>query len=422
VFETITILLALSAIFSFVNERYLKFETTIGLMFLAFLFSIGITWLSYLGIDIHHSRFMAMVKDIDFSQIVLQGVLCFLLFAGAKNVSLSKLEEYKWDVFTLAIIATFVATFLIGYFLYFTFQVISIKLNYIHALIFGAIISPTDPVAALSILKNVGLPNSLEVIIDGESEFNDGIGVVIFVSLLSIAIGESSLQIGAVTTLFLREVLGGIAIGLIMGLITHYFIINSKTTITQVLISLSSVSSGYAIAEFTGVSGPIGSVVLGLIFGNISLAKVKSKLTREHIDVFWSLVNQILNAVLFVLIGLIVLQVNIPGGYFISGILISIVIVLLGRFISVYLSMFILGIEHKFNFSSRLHISTLLTWVGMRGALAVALVLSLPDKPFKSFLIPLVYGVVVFSILVQGGSIKILFPQEKLKKLVAENR
>lgn len=416
--ETLTALLALSAIFSFLNERYFKKPLAIGLMAQALFLSVFLNAVIYFYPTFLHSHFMTNIVKIDFSRFVLQGVLCFLLFAGAKNISLMTLRKYKWDVLSLALFSTVLAAFFIGSLIYVILQWIGLKIDYLHALLFGAIIAPTDPIAALAILKSVGLPQSLEVIIDGESQFNDGVGVVIFVTLLTVLSGESHGGFGHIATMFIKSVIGGIGLGLLLGFVMHHLIMNAVTTITQVLITLSMVTITYTLAEVIGISGPIASVVLGIYFGNITLVREKIQQVRQHVDLFWELISQVLNAILFVLIGLIALRVNINDLFIFTSMLLAILIVLVGRFISVYFSMLLLKLDHRFQFTSIKKVSMLLTWSGLKGALAIALVLALPDEPFKNVLIPMVYGVVVFSILVQGSSIKKLYPKSRLNGLL----
>ncbi|MDF1761172.1 MAG: sodium:proton antiporter [Coxiellaceae bacterium] len=415
--DIIAILLSLAAIFSFINERHLHLQMTIGLMLLSLIFAVLFTLLSYFGVDFFHVQFSGVLAKIDFSQVVLQGVLCFLLFAGAKNISLTSLKQYRWDVVTLAILATLLATFIIGGLIYWLFNALGYAIPFIHALIFGAIISPTDPVAALSILKSIGLPANIELVIDGESQFNDGIGVVIFVTLTGIAFEHSAPNVLHISTLFLREVGGGIVLGLLVAAIVHYFITRASHVITQLLITLAAVSASYALALWIDVSGPIASVVLGIIVGNLSLSKLSDEKAKDIINVFWQMINQILNAILFVLIGLLAFMIGVPSKIAIIGSVIAIVCVLLGRFFSISISMLLLRLEHRLKFTLRFGLISLFTWAGLRGALAVALVLSLPDGGLKDRLLPLVYAVVAFSILIQGSTLKRFFSQNKLKKL-----
>ncbi|MDF1760433.1 MAG: sodium:proton antiporter [Coxiellaceae bacterium] len=415
--DIVALLLSLAAIFSFINDRHLHLQSTIGLMLLSLVFAVAFTVLSYFGIDFLHMKFTGLLSKIDFSQVVLQGVLCFLLFAGAKNISLSNLRQHRWDVITLAVFATIVATFVIGTLIYFIFNGLGVTISYLYALIFGSIISPTDPVAAIAILKSIGLPENIEIVIDGESQFNDGIGVVIFVTLTGIAFEKTNPSFIHISTLFIQEVFGGVGLGLVVSLIVHYCLTRTKSVITQVLITLAAVSANYTIALLVHVSGPIASVILGLIVGNISIVKIADAKSKEYINIFWEMINQVLNAVLFVLIGLIAFTIGVPSAATVFCSVIAIVCVLFGRYISIYCSMLVLRIEHKLKFKLRFALVNLFTWAGLRGALAVALVLSLPNDELKTMLLPLVYAVVAFSILVQGSTLKMFFPKDKLKQL-----
>jgi len=416
-FDVIATLLLLAAGFSFFNERFLHLQSTIALMLLALIFSLIILSLPWFGIDLSKNHLLYNLAHIDFSQVVLNGVLCFLLFAGALNVPFNALKRKRWDIITLAIIGTIVATFVIGSLCWLALNTAGIPLPYLYALLFGAIVSPTDPIAALSILKSIGLPENLEVVIDGESQFNDGVGVVIFTTLSSIIVGESNPQISHIVLLFSQEVLGGIGLGLTVAFMTHIMLRGSHVIVTQVLITLSAVTINYALAEKFGFSGPIASVVLGLIVGNFSMKAIAFE-SQDHMNTFWDLVNQVLNAILFVLIGLEALIIKLPEPSLLLIASIAILTVLTGRYISVVVSMYLLDIQKKFNLTSRTKLARFFTWTGLRGALAIALVLSLPEGHIKTLLLPMTYAVVVFSILIQGNTISLFFSSDTLKKLV----
>jgi len=303
-FEILTLLLVIAALFSYINERFLKMPTTIGLMLLTLVFSIALTLLKYLGIDIGHTKLATTISHIDFSQVVLQGIICFLLFADSMHVGLKSLERHKGAVISLAIISTTLATFIIGSLCWFLFQLLGLDVPYLYALIFGAIISPTDPIAALPILNSMGLPKQLETVIDGESLFNDGVGIVIFVTLSGIMFGGIQLSPTHIALLFGQQVFGGIGLGILAGIITHYMLHGAQRIVSQVLITLASITVSYLISEHLHISGPIASVVLGLIVGNYSIHTAMDLRSREHMNTFWDMVNQIINAMLFVLIGL----------------------------------------------------------------------------------------------------------------------
>ncbi len=417
-FEVITILLLLAALFSFINERFLGLEPTIGLMLLALIFVIVLSFIERAGFNIRETTWINALISIDFSEVLLQGLLCFLLFAAAVHVSLRALTQHKWDVIVLAVLGTLLSTLLIACMMYVVLPLIGLSLPFIWALIFGAIISPTDPIAVLAILQRIGLPENLEAVIDGESQFNDGIGVVLVVSLISIAYGNTDPQLLPMVQLFLEEVFGGIALGLFISLISHYLIQQSSQVITQILISLAAVSTAYATAEMMHISGPIASVILGLILGKYSIKHGIESKNCQQICLFWELINQILNAVLFILIGLEALTIPFSSGLDFLMISFAIIIVLIARFLSVFCSVLVMNTDKKYHLTSKLQLASLFTWTGLRGALAIALVLSLPESVYKTILLPMVYGVVIFSILVQGLTIKTFFNKQSLRKLV----
>lgn len=417
-FEAMTVLFLLAAIFNIVNERFLRLEKTIGLMLLALLLVCFLYILGFFGANVLKSGFTQLLTNINFSQVVLQGMLCFLLFAGAMNVSLRALKEYKWDVIVLAMVGTLVAVSIIATLCWYTLNFIGIKINYLWALIFGTIVSPTDPIAALSILKSMGLPEKLEVIIDGESQFNDGIGVVLFATLTAIAFGHASPSFSSTVTLFAKEVVGGVGLGILMSVLTHYFLRATKVVTTQAIVTLAAVSSTYAVAEYFEISGPIACVILGLIVGKHSIRGEFFAKSKDQISFFWNLINQILTAILFILLGLVALRLNINNVTGLMTVFTAIVAVLIGRFVSVYFSMLILGLRRKYNLHSRIQLASLMTWAGLRGALAVALVLSLPQSSERHLLVPMTYGVVVFSIIFQGLTIQKFFSVKSLRAIL----
>ena len=398
-FDIIAILITLTAIFSYVNYCFLKLPTTIGVMLIGLLMSIGLIMLKYVGLDITtHAH--DIISKIDFNQTLMQGMLSYLLFAGALHVNLDDLAEHKWAISSLASIGVIVSTFIIGTLFWILLKLADINLAYIYCLLFGALISPTDPIAVLAILRSAGAPLSLATKITGESLFNDGIGVVVFILIASIAISGSEVTFGSVLLLFLEEAIGGVIYGLLLGYITYWMLKRVDNYQVEILLTLALVTGGYASATAIHVSGPIAIVVAGLMIGNHGRLFAMSNLTREHLDTFWELMDEILNAILFVLIGLevIILSFN----FNIIGIgLLTIVIVLFGRFISVGLPVTLLKYRKEFN----PHTIKILTWGGLRGGISVALALSIPAGPEREIILSVTYCVVIFSILVQGLSI-----------------
>jgi CPA1 family monovalent cation:H+ antiporter len=395
-FEIIAVLITLSALFSWINVRFLRLPTAIGLMLMALVMSLLL--LSPLpfsdGVEQDVQR---MLDSIDFDATVLHGMLSFLLFAGALHVKLSDLAEQKWVIGLLASAGTILSTFIIGLAAWVLFDAIGLEVSLTYCLLFCALISPTDPIAVLGILKSAGAPRALEIKITGESLFNDGVAVVVFLVLFGIAIGGEQVTVDGILLLFLREAFGGLIFGLISGAVAYLMLRRIDNYQAEVLITLATASGGYALAEHLHISAPITVVVSGLFIGNLGRHGAMSDLTRAHIDNFWELVDEVLNAVLFVLIGLEVMMLTLDMSYLVAGGL-AIPLVLLARAISVGLP---LALMRRFRSMSAGSVS-ILTWGGLRGGISVAMALALPDGPARDLIVTVTYVVVVFSILFQG--------------------
>jgi len=398
-FNIIAILITLSAVFSYINYRYIRLPTSIGLMLIALLMSLSLIVLNRLGLDLA-PQVTLLLESIDFSEVLMHGMLSFLLFAGALHVNINDLARQKWVITLLATFGVVVSTLIIGYASSWVLGRFGIELPLIYCMLFGALISPTDPIAVLGILKTAGVSKSLETKITGESLFNDGVGVVVFVVLLGIASGEYQESFGNVMELLAQEVLGGIVFGLVTGVIAFLMLKNVDNYQVEILITLALVTGGYALAHRLHVSGPIAIVVAGLLIGNHGRLLAMSDKTREHLDLFWELVDAILNGILFVLIGLEVLVLAITVHYVVAGIFI-IPVVLVARFISVGLPVSILSIRREFSPDA----VRIMTWGGLRGGISIALALSLPGGLERDTILTVTYIVVVFSILVQGLTI-----------------
>jgi monovalent cation:H+ antiporter, CPA1 family len=405
--ETITILVCLSAGFSYLNHRYIKLPVTIGLMAIALAMSLALVLLGKLGIGIDVEA-ESFVRSIDFDETLLHGMLGFLLFAGALHVNLDDLLEEKWFIGTLACLGLLVSTAIVGALVYFALGWIGYPIPLIGCLLFGALISPTDPIAVLSILKKVSTPKQLEIKITGESLFNDGVGVALFLVLLSVA-ETGQVAPGSVVLLFLQEAIGGALVGLAAGYGAYRMLKSIDQHHVEILITLALVMGGYAVADALHTSGPIAVVVAGLLIGNHGRHLGMSDTTREYLDTFWELIDELFNAVLFVLIGLEVLALNFKTEYLTAG-LIAIPLVLLARFVSVSLPVQVFRLFQEFTDRATL----ILTWGGLRGGISVAMALSLPPSSFRDVIITMTYMVVVFSILVQGLTIgRILLPSSR---------
>lgn len=391
-------LISLTALFSFLNHVYLKLPSTIGVMVISIALSLMLLLLGSMGFPLLLQQEKSLLEGIDFSTTLLHGMLSFLLFAGALHVDLNRLSEMKWVVASLATIGVLLSTALVALMLWSVSLLLNLPLTFIHCLLFGALISPTDPVAVMSTLKTLGVPASLETKIAGESLFNDGVGVVLFLVIFNIAYSSEPMQALEVAELFITETLGGALFGFLIGYIAYRMLRRVDNYQVEIIISLALVMGGYAFAEAWHLSAPIAIVVAGLLIGNHGRQFAMSEQTREHLDTFWELVDEILNAVLFVLLGLEILMIiPVSTNTFLLSLL-AIPIVLLARFISVSIPVSILKV--RFQFSPG--VIKILTWGGLRGGISVALVLSLPADEVRQYLLPMTYSVVVFAMLVQA--------------------
>ena len=341
-----------------------------------------------------------VLRGIDFHEALMQGMLSFLLFAGALHVNINDLKQQQIVIGVLATFGVVASTFLIGTLTWVVLSALNIPLSYIYCLLFGALITPTDPIAVLAILKNARVPKTLETKIAGESLFNDGIGVVVFLVILGIAIGGEEVSVQSISLLFLQEAVGGIVFGLGLGAATYYLLKDVDNYQLEVLLTLAAVMGGYALCTWLHISGPIAIVVAGLFIGNHGRRLAMSEKTRQHLDTFWELIDEILNAVLFVLIGLEVLLLALKTEYFLAALAI-IPLVLFARFISVGTPILLLSRVRRFTPG----VVQIMTWGGLRGGISVALALSLPLGLEREIILALTYAVVIFSIIIQGLTI-----------------
>ena len=405
-FSLVSILIALAAVSNYVNYRYIKLPTTVGVMLVALVASLALVLAGpYAGG--FREQAAALVARIDFNQVVLHGMLAFLLFAGAIHVNLEELGREWLTISSLAIVGTLASTFIVGGATWLVLGWLGLGIPFLHALLFGALISPTDPIAVLGIMKSVGAPRQLEVQVAGESLFNDGLGVVAFLVLLQLsgadgaaaggAAAPLSIDVGAVGMLLLKEVGGAVALALAAGFIAYLMLKRVDNYQVEVLLTLALAMGLYALADALHLSAPIAVVVAGLLVGNQGREFAMTQTTREHVDTFWELVDEIVNVVLFLLIGLELLVLPIERRWLVAGVLV-IPIVLAARWLSVAA---IIGPLSRVTAQSRGAIAVF-TWGGLRGAISVAMALSLPAEYSRSLVLTLTYFVVVFSIVVQG--------------------
>ena len=401
VLDLAALLLTLAAIFSYINFRFLKLPTTIGIMLIAMLISISLVVLGHCGFESIQNKATVVLEGIDFNKALMHGMLSFLLFSGALHVNLEDLDQHKWIISILATFGVVMSTFMVGSIAWMVFLLIGLKLPFIYCLLFGSLIAPTDPIAVIGILKKAGVPKSLETKITGESLFNDGVAVVVFLVIMGIVTGGHDVTAGHIMLLFVEEAIGGVLFGLAIGWLAYQMLKSVDNYQVEVLLTLALVMGGYAFAHAIHVSGPIAMVVAGIFIGNRGRLFAMSENTREHLDSFWELMDEILNAVLFLLIGLEILVLTIKGNYLIAG-LIMIPVVLLARFISVGVPVTFMRRVRDFS----PHAVKIMTWGGLRGGISVALALSLPNGPEREALLTVTYIIVIFSILVQGLTIE----------------
>ena len=429
-FEIAALLLVLSAILSWLNRAYIKLPHTIGLLVMALIASFAIIALEALVPSLQvYETLSGAIGQIDFNETLMKGMLGFLLFAGALHVDFGKLKDAKWAIGSMATFGVVLSTFIVGTGFYFIAKLLGINLPFIWALVFGSLISPTDPVAVLSILKSVKMPKALEAKIAGESLFNDGVGVVVFTIIVAIAAGASgdhawtqTIMLAGpteaaggghggigfldVVELFVVDAIGGAILGGIAGWIAYRMMASIDEHAIEVLISLAIVAGTYALAQRINIlghhlSGPIAVVVAGLMIGNKGASVAMSDHTKEYLFGFWEMIDEILNSVLFLLIGLELLVLGLVPQYAWAG-LIAIPLVLLARLCAVYVPMKVIGTFKNFTKGA----IPVLTWGGVRGGISVALALSLPDNEYKPLILTATYCVVVFSIIVQGLTVK----------------
>lgn len=400
-FDLIAILLFLTAAFSYLNYRYLKLPASIGLMALALGFSFLLIAISELAhVPALEDTARAVLGMVDFERLLLHGMLGALLFAGALHINLEDLAEQKGIITLLATVGVLISTFLIGGFIYGAGRLLGLDLPFIYCLVFGSLISPTDPIAVLAILKSAKAPKALETKIAGESLFNDGVAVVVFTVIAGIATGAREPALGSIALLFLEEAVGGVLFGLATGYIAYRLLKTVDNYQVEVLITVALVLAGYAAAEAIHVSAPIAAVAAGLLIGNHGRSFAMSETTTRHIDTFWELIDEILNAVLFVLLGLEVMILVVDSSSLLAGLL-AIPLVLVARFAGVSLPVWALKFRREFPPMT----IRILTWGGLRGGISIALALSLPPSPYRNIILMMTYAVVLFSVLVQGLTI-----------------
>ncbi len=408
-FHSFSILICIAAVCAWTNHRFIRLPAAIGVMVVGLLFSLGVIALGSLGV-VDVDRVARFVVALDFQNLVLHVMLAFLLFAGGLTVNIEDLRSYGWTVAILSTFGVVIGACVTGALFWAALALLGIEIPFLVALVFGAIASPTDAVAVLGILRKVGAPKSLEVKLVGESLFNDGIGVVVFLSIVSIAFGEgtSPTHVGL---MLLAEVFGGAVLGVLLGWAAYSLIRAVDGYAVEALVTLALAAGGYSLAEIMHVSAPICVVVAGLLIGNRGRAFAMSEKTREHIDTFWELVDELLNVILFVFVGLEILTLSVTGHFLAAGAC-AVIAMVVSRFVTVG---GIVSVLRPFSDFSP-HAVKILVWGGLRGGISVALALSLPAVESRELLVVCTYCAVLFSVLVQGSTLPRLLRRTAIQK------
>lgn len=405
----ISFIVALSALLAYINIRYLKFPATIGVMVLSLLLSLVVL---LAGRASSLATFFGdVLHQLDFSRFILNFMLGFLLFAGALHTDINKIRKFRTPIYTFASLGILISTLLVGTALYFIIPFIYQPVSFIHCLLFGALISPTDPIAVLSILHKAGISASTEAKITGESLFNDGVGVVVFITLFDIAGGTGQINAMEVSVLLLKEIGGGILFGLLIGYIGFIMLKKINHYQTEVLITLALVFGGTALAPILHFSAPLAMVLAGLIIGNKGVKEAMSVESGDYMLKFWEMIDEIFNAILFVLIGLELMVIPFELSFVVIG-LIAAIVLLASRYLSLIIPSYLFHFGRNFKTATFL----IMTWGGLRGGVSVALALSLTAEMERNLIVSITYVVVLFSIVVQGLTLGSLVKKLNLRK------
>ena len=414
-YYSFSVLIVLAAIFSYINYRVLKLPSTIGIMVIAIIVSVVLVASGDNFLPKTTSHLTELVHSLDFTEVLMGAMLNFLLFAGGIHVNIKDLKEQFGPVVMFSTVGVIISTFAVGFGVYYLLPLVGVQMPLIYCIVFGALISPTDPVAVLSILKQANVSNALKTKVAGESLFNDGMAVVVFTVVLQIAVGKQiDLNVENIGLLLIREAGGGLLLGVLLGFSASRALRVVDDYIISVLITLAVVMGGYLIARELHISAPLAMVAAGLFMGNFSESfKMKSE-TQDYLIKFWELIDEIMNAVLFLFIGFELLLIKDLNEYLIAG-GICIMIVLLARWIAIFVPTKFMAFKYRFSPQT----VKVLVWGGIRGGVSIALALSIPVNEYSQIIISITYCVVVFSIIVQGLTIgKVANP----KKIATEEK
>ncbi|WP_080777498.1 cation:proton antiporter [Chryseobacterium phocaeense] len=394
-------LIVLASIFAYLNYRFLKLPSTIGIMVIAIVVSIFLVMFGETVLPRTFGHLNKLMNSIDFTEVLMGAMLNFLLFAGGIHININDLKEQFRPVLIFSTAGVVISTFVVGFGMFYLLPFLGIQLPFIYCLVFGALISPTDPVAVLSILKQANVSKSLETKVAGESLFNDGMAVVVFTVVLQLAIGkEVDLGVESIGLLLMKEAGGGILLGVLLGWVTSRLMREVDDYIISVLVTLSVVMGGYLIARQMHISGPLTMVAAGLFMGNFNVRFKMKSITQDYLIKFWELIDEILNAVLFLFIGFELLMIKDLKHFMIPGLL-AIAVVLIARLISIWVPTRFMSMRTRFSPQT----VKVLVWGGIRGGVSIALAMSIPKSEYSETILSITYCVVVFSIIVQGLTI-----------------
>lgn len=414
-YYSFSVLIVLAAMFAYINYRFLRLPNTIGIMVIAIVVSMFLIFLGDVALPKTTDRLHDLMTSIDFTEVLMGAMLNFLLFAGGIHINIDDLKEQIWPVVMFSTVGVVISTFAVGAGMYYLLPLLGIHIPFLYCLVFGALISPTDPVAVLSILKQANVSKSLETKVAGESLFNDGMAVVVFTVVLQLATGkEVDLSLENIFMLLLHEAGGGLLLGVLLGWLTSRMMRHVDDYIISVLVTLSVVMGGYLIARQMHISGPLTMVAAGLFMGNFNIKFSMKSVTQDYLIKFWELIDEILNAILFLFIGFELFVLKDLGKFAVPSV-IAIIVVLLARVTAIILPVKLMPRHTRFSPQTL----RVLIWGGIRGGVSIALAMSIPKGEYSSAILSITYFVVVFSIIVQGLTIaKVANP----KKIVEEDR
>lgn len=402
-----TIILSLAVLISYINQRFIKVQSSIAIMISSLLLSVVLIALHHSGFATFADQTETLIVNTNFHALLINGMLGFLLFAGALTIDFEALKAHKWEIATLASVGTITSTFLIAICIFYTLPLVDLHLPFLYCLLFGALISPTDPIAVLATFKQIGAPRSIVACLGGESLFNDGVGIVIFITVYQLTFGNTAVTWQNVSLIFLEQAIGGMVYGGLLGFGIFALIQKSNTAQNAILLTIMIATGGYNLAQMLNISGPLAMVVAGMYIGN----KLHHKTNMQHLNLalnlFWEIIDELLNAILFLLMGFELLAIH-NGAAPLQISVLAIPVILLVRLLTVAIPIKLFNIYDRHPYTI-----TLLTWGGLRGGLALALALALPPSDYRGLILAMTYGVVAFSVIVQGLTIKPLAQRAK---------